>query len=402
MPKHGRQERFILILILGLLTAIGPLSIDMYLPAFKDIAEGFNTDSSQVSLSLSSFFAGLAIGQLIYGPLLERFGRKKPMYAGMVIYIAASLGCAMASSIHMLIGLRFLQAVGSCSGLVAGRAIVRDLFDNREVARVFSMLMMVVAVSPVIAPTLGSFISATLSWNYIFILLAFLALLILTGTVFLIPESREPNRFYSLKPVPILKNYRHVLSNTQFLIYAFSGAIAYAGIYAYLSGSPHLYLEMFGVSQHQYGFIFAFIAAGLIGASQVNSQVLKKRSGEKLIVIALSIQCLISLALLADAVIGPSNLYVTTLLIFSYLFCLGFVFPNASAEALSTLGHTAGNASALLGSVQMTVGAIASAMVGIWQAEGAMPMVVVMSCCAVLALILLQTGVRTAARSGPA
>src|SRR6478672_5659673 len=163
--KKG-NNRFYLILTLGMLTAIGPFSIDMYLPAFPDIAKGLHTSVAQVMLSLSSFFIGISAGQLLYGPLLERFGRKRPLYAGLSIYLLASIGCALASSVNALILFRLLQALGGCAGMVAARAMVRDLFEVRQNAKVFSLLMLVVAVSPIVAPTLGGYVTAALGWRY--------------------------------------------------------------------------------------------------------------------------------------------------------------------------------------------------------------------------------------------
>ncbi|MCB0629738.1 MAG: multidrug effflux MFS transporter [Saprospiraceae bacterium] len=390
MNTFSKKQRFLLILILGLLTAMGPLSLDLYLPAFGDIARGLNTDIGQISLSLSSYFVGLGIGQLIYGPFLERFGRKKPIYIGVAIYLFAAIGCALTTSVEGLIVYRFFQALGACAGMVAARAVVRDLFDTKEMARVFSRLIMVVAVSPIIAPTLGGYISASFHWRYVFALLVVLGLLILLGTIILLPESRPANPDYSMKPVSILKNYLAVIRNRHFFIFAVSGSISYAGVYAYLSGSPHLYLEIFGVSQGQYGLIFAFIAAGLIGASQVNNLILARFSSEHIILTALVVQCIIAFILGASFMLDYLNFYSVTLLIFSYLCCLGFIFPNASALSLSSLGHMAGNASALLGSIQMVAGALASALVSFFLGHSSLSMILVMNLCAVGALGLLS------------
>jgi DHA1 family bicyclomycin/chloramphenicol resistance-like MFS transporter len=394
MNTYSKKQRFLLILILGLLTAMGPLSIDLYLPAFGDIARGLNTDIGQISLSLSSYFVGLAIGQLIYGPFLERFGRKKPIYIGVAIYMLAAIGCALTTSVEGLIVYRFFQALGACAGLVAARAVVRDLFDTKEVARVFSMLIMVVAVSPIIAPTLGGYISTHFHWRYVFALLVVLGLLMLVGTFILLPESRPANPDYSMRPVSILKNYLNVIRNRHFLVYAVSGSIAYSGVYAYLSGSPHLYLEIFGVSQGQYGLIFAFVAAGLIGASQVNNLILTRHSSETIISTALIVQCIIAFILMATYLFDYLNFYVITLLMFTYLSCLGFIFPNASALSLSSLGYTAGSASALLGSIQMVAGALASALVSFFLGHSSLSMILVMNLCAVAAWGMLSFGNR--------
>lgn len=250
------NKKLYLILILGLLTAIGPFSIDMYLPAFPDIAKSLHTSVAQVMFSLSSFFIGISAGQLIYGPLLERFGRKKPMYIGLVIYLLASIGCAMATSVHMLILFRLLQALGGCAGMVAARAVVRDLFEVKENAKIFSWLMLVVAVSPIIAPTLGGYVTALFGWRYVFTILIVIDIAIIAGVYFLLPESKKPDPEFSLKAAAIIKNFADILKHPQFYTYTFTGAIAYAGLYAYISGSPYVFMEIFQVNEKQYGLIF--------------------------------------------------------------------------------------------------------------------------------------------------
>src|SRR6188508_3309244 len=193
MKDTKRKKNFYLILILGMLTAIGPFSIDMYLPAFPDIAENLHTTVGHVTLSLSSFFIGISAGQLLYGPLLERFGRKKPLYTGLCIYLLTSIGCALAQSVNALILLRLLQALGGCVGMVAARAMVRDLFEVKENAKVFSMLMLVVAVSPIIAPTLGGYITSALGWRYVFLMLIIVDIIVIISAWFLLPESKKPD-----------------------------------------------------------------------------------------------------------------------------------------------------------------------------------------------------------------
>src|SRR6186713_2921151 len=265
MKDTKKKKNFYLILVLGLLSAIGPFSIDMYLPAFPDIAKNLHTTVAQVTLSLSSFFIGISVGQLLYGPLLERFGRKKPLYIGLCIYLLASIGCAMAASVNALIVLRLLQALGGCVGMVAARAMVRDLFEVKENAKVFSMLMLVVAVSPIIAPTLGGYITAALGWHYVFIMLIIIDVLILTGIYFMLPETKKPDPGFSLKPGSIIKSYASVITHPQFYTYAFTAAVSAASIYAYIGGSPHVFMEIYKVNEKQYGWIFALIAMGLIG-----------------------------------------------------------------------------------------------------------------------------------------
>jgi MFS transporter, DHA1 family, multidrug resistance protein len=392
MNNTGQNKKLSLILILGLLTAIGPFSIDMYLPAFPDIAKGLHTTVAQVTLSLSSFFIGIAAGQLLYGPLLERFGRKKPLYIGLCIYLLASVGCALAASVNALIILRLLQALGGCVGMVAARAMVRDLFEVKENAKIFSTLMLVVAVSPIIAPTLGGYVTAVLGWRFVFAMLIIVDIIILAGIYFLLPESKNPDPNFSLRPGPILKNFSGVITHPQFYTYALTAAISAAGLYAYIGGSPHVFMEIFHVSEKQYGWIFALIAMGLIGASQLNSVLLKNYTSEQLIKVAITCQSIIGISMAVITFFGWNDVFITIFLIFIFLCTQGFVFPNASALSLASFGHNAGSASALMGTIQMSIGAGTSALVSIFQNHTALPMITVMACCAVAALTVFSLG----------
>jgi len=394
MNNNTGKSKFYLILILGMLTAIGPFSIDMYLPAFPDIAKSLNTNVAKVALSLSSFFIGISAGQLIYGPLLERYGRKKPLYFGLCIYLLASIGCAMANSINALIIFRLLQALGGCAGMVASRAIVRDLFEVKENAKIFSMLMLVVAVSPIIAPTLGGYVTAVVGWRYVFAILFGVALIIIAGVYFLLPESRSPDPNFSLRPKPIINNFTAVIIHPQFYTYALTGAISSAGLYAYISGSPHVFMEIFKVTEQQYGWIFALIAMGLIGASQVNTVLLKNYKSEEIIKMALIAQNIIGITLAVITFLGWGDLFLTIFLIFVFLCCQGFIFPNTSALSLAPFAHSAGSASALLGAIQMFIGAGISALVSFLQ-HYISPMTGVMACCSIGAISVLLLGTKT-------
>lgn len=394
MYTNRTNKKFFVILILGLLTAIGPFSIDMYLPAFPEIAKGLHTDVAHVMLSLSSFFIGISAGQLLYGPLLERYGRKIPLYFGLSAYLLASVGCAMATSVNSLIVFRLLQALGGCAGMVSARAIVRDLFEVKENAKIFSTLMLVVAISPIIAPTLGGYVTAVMGWRYVFAILIIVDLLILIAVYFLLPESKKPDSSFSLKSGAIINSFLGIAKHPQFYTYAFTGAVAYGGLCSYISGSPHVFMEIFRVNEKQYGWIFAIIALGIISASQVSNLALKKYSSEKIIKVALSFQSLIGFTFALITFFGYSQMYVTILLIFLFLACQGFIFPNASALSLAAFGHNAGSASALMGAIQMGVGASASALVSLFQNNSAMPMSGMMAFCSITALIVFAFGRR--------
>ena len=389
-----KKKYFLLILILGTLSAISPFSIDMYLPGFPAIAKDLNTTVAKVQLSLSSYFIGISIGQLFYGPLLDRFGRKQPLYFGLALYLLASIGCALAISVESLIVFRFLQALGGCVGLVASRAMIRDIFPVSEIAKVFSLLMLVIGVSPLLAPTLGGYVAVAFGWHYIFIILALMSALILAGVHYVLPESREPDKSILLKPKPIVKNFLTVLKTPQFYTYTFTGAIAASGLYAYIAGSPYVFMEIYKVSAEHYGWIFALIAVGIIGSSQLNTILLRRFKSEQIIVGALICQSITGLFLVTGAYFGFTGLGSTIFLIFIFLCCQGFSFPNSSALALTPFIRNAGSASALLGSFQMALGAVATVMVSVLSNHTALPMTGVMAFCAICSLSVLLIGRR--------
>ena len=386
------RERFFTIFTLGLLSAMGAFSIDMYLPGFPDIAKDLHTTVAHITLSITSFFIGISIGQMIYGPLLDKYGRKKPMYIGLVLYLLASIGCAYAPTADALIGIRFLQALGACAGMVGARALVRDIFPVEENAKVFSLLMLVLAISPIIAPTLGGYMTALFGWQSIFIVLAAIAFLALLFVYFSLPPGREPNVDLSLLPGPITKGFLEVAKVPQFYTYAFAGAIASSGLYAYIAGSPFVFMELYHVSEKQYGWIFAIIAMGLIGASQVNTILLRKYTSEQIIRVTLFCQCLAGIALVLGTWFNLLGLYSTIFLIWVFLSTQGFAFPNSSALSLAPFSKNAGTASALMGAVQLGIGAITTALVSILNDNTAMPMAAVMCACAVCSFVVLLMG----------
>jgi len=389
----GRQK-FFTILILGLLSAIGPFSIDMYLPGFPGIAVDLHTTVPEVAYSLSSFFIGICFGQFLYGPLLDRYGRKPPLYAGIILYFIASAGCVFVSSVNTLIALRLFQGLGGCVGMVASRAYVRDIFPVQEIAKIFSLLMLVIAVSPIIAPTTGGLIAAHLGWQYIFIALSLLSAFILVAMHFALPKGREPDKSLSLKPRPIIQNFLSVIKNAQFATYAFTGSFAAAGLYAYISGSPHVFMELYKETEQQYSWIFAIIAAGLIAASQVNSLLLRKYSSAQIIRIALMLQSLSAVIMCIGIILNVLNVYGMVACIFCFLSCQGFTFPNSSALSLAPFTKNAGTASALMGAIQMAIGTLSSAMVSVFSSDAALPMGLIMLLCSSTALTILLTGRR--------
>jgi len=388
----AKSKSFFLILILGSLAALGPFSIDMYLPGFKAIAKDLNTDVPNVSLSLSTFFIGISAGQLLYGPLLDKFGRKKPLYFGLILYIISSLGCLLVTSIDQLIVLRFVQAIGSCATAVASVAMVRDLFTVKESPKVFASLMLVIAVSPMLAPTAGGYLITALGWQSVFVFLSFMALVMLLASIWWLPESYKPDPSYSLKPKPILSNFLLVLKEPGFYTYALVSAITFSGLFAYVSSSPVVFMDLYQVSETGYGWIFALLSVSFIGFSQVNSIILKWFTSKNIVFWALIAQCIFSLLFLLAALNNMLNLYTTIGFIALFLGCLGFINPNASALALAPFSKNAGSASALMGALQMGLGALASAVISLFAADVVWPMPAVMTMAALVALFCLLIG----------
>lgn len=384
----SRKKRFSILLTLGLLSAIGPFSIDMYLPAFETIAIDFETNIEHIQLSLTSFFIGIAFGQLVYGPLLDKFGRKKPLLFGLVIYIVASILCAYTNEPNHLIFLRFLQALGSCSGMVASRAMVRDIFEPREAAKVFSMLMLVIGISPIVAPSVGAFVLTHFDWHIIFVILAVLAFLILLSVIFILPESYQGNKEMSLRPRAIIADFWEVFQNPTFLLYAAVGGFASSGLYAYLSGSPFVLQRLFGLSETEYGLAFAFVASSLIIATQLNRVLLNRWDSEEISKKASFLQASAGILLVVITLAGGMNLYLLLGLICLFLCSQGFIFPNTSALALAPFGRLAGIASALLGCIQMALGALTSASVSYFHNGSTVPMVAVMCVSASIAYLI--------------
>ncbi|QIL41846.1 multidrug effflux MFS transporter [Pedobacter sp. HDW13] len=390
----AKKQHFYLILILGSLAALGPFSIDMYLPGFVDIAKDLKSTESVVSLSLSSFFIGISAGQLLYGPLLDKYGRKKPLYFGLGLYILSSFLCLAVTDVNQLIVLRFVQAIGSCATAVASVAMVRDLFSVEESPKVFASLMLVIAVSPMLAPTAGGYLISALGWKYVFVFLGFMAVLMLLASIFKLPESYKPDPNYSLKPKPILTSFYTVLREPQFYTYALISAITFSGLFAYVSSSPTVFMKIYEVSKTAYGWIFALLSVSFIGSSQVNSLILKWFSSKKIVTWALVAQCIFSLVFLIFALNNWLSLYSTIGFIALFLACLGLINPNAAALSLAPFSKNAGSASALMGALQMGLGALASVMVSLLSEHSVVPMPLVMTAAAFIALFCLLIGRR--------
>jgi DHA1 family bicyclomycin/chloramphenicol resistance-like MFS transporter len=384
----GKQQ-FILILILGALSTISPFSIDMYLPGFPAIADDLNTTLPVVQLSLTSYFIGIAVGQLLYGPLLDRFGRKKPLYVGLFVYILASFGCALIHSPDALIGMRFLQAIGGCAGMVAAQTLVRDLFPVNKTAQAFSSITLVIAISPMIAPAAGGYVTAAFGWQSIFFILGALTFIMLAGVFFLLPDGKGSDNSISLLPRPVLQNFYTVIREPQFLLYTLAGGIATAAPFAYIAGSADVFMNLYNLSEREYGWIFAFIAFFIIGSTQLNHIFLKRYKSGQIIKAALVYQTVVGLILVAGTSLLRLETYELVALIALFLAGHGLTNPNITALSLAPFSKHTGSAASLAGSFRMGMGGLVSALVSVFHNGTAMPMVGVMVGCVLVGLAIL-------------
>ncbi len=373
-------------LLLGALIAFAPMSIDMYLPGLPAIAAEFGAAPSAAQFTLSSFFIGLALGQAVHGPLADRFGRKPPLYAGLSLYVAASLGCALAPDILTLTALRFFQAAGGCAGVVIARAVVRDRFDAQTSARIYSLLMLVMGLAPILAPLLGGWLLILASWRAIFIVLALFGLACLLATWRYLPETRPPGTVGGGLGAT-LRTYGDLLRDRAFLGYTLSGGFAQAGLFAYITGSPHVFIEGYGVPAQAYGWLFGLNALGLIASSQINRRLLLRRSADAILRRANRATVLLGLALLAVAASGRGGLPALLVPLFGYLASLGFTAPNALASALAKQGARAGSASALIGTLQFGLATVSSLLVGLLGGGSALSMAAVIAGCGLSAYL---------------
>jgi len=388
MEKTKTSNRMI-IWILGSLSTVSPFAIDLYLPAFAQIANDFKTNTATISLSVSSYFIGMAIGQILYGPFLDRYGRKRPLYIGLFIFILTSLGCMLSWNVTSLVAFRFFQALSGSVAWVGAVAMVRDFFPVKESARVFSLLFLIIGVSPLLAPTVGGFIVTEFGWQAIFIGLSAIATFFLIVVYFFLPEGHQPDPTISLKAKPMLLIFRDIIKNPMFSKYAFAGAFSFSTLFIYVAGSPIIFMEMYNVSPKVYGLIFALLSVGFIGGGQVNIQLTKRFESEKIFHAALIAQVIAGFIFLTGVVGDWLGLYGTIAFFFICLSCIGLINPNGNALALAPFTRTVGSASALLGCIQIGLASLVSFGVGLFNASDAIPIVALMTITSSIALLII-------------
>ena len=375
------------ILILGAMSAFGPLAIDFYLPGFPAMALAFGTDENHVQLTLAAYFLGLSLGQLAYGPVADRFGRRVPLLVGVTLFSCASLACAFAPTLDWLIAARFVQALGGCAGMVLSRAIVSDKCDAVQSAKVFSQLMLVMGLAPILAPMLGGLLVNSYGWQMIFFSLTAFSALSLLAIALGLPESMPAS--HPRRPLSgALGQYRQLLADRIFVGHALTGGIAIAGMFSYIAGSPFVFIKLYGVPPEHYGWFFGSNAAGFILMAQINARMLAKYGPAWLLSRAVWVYVAAALALLAVASLHTQALWPLLVPLFICIASLGCIIPNSSACAMNGQGKRAGSASALLGCLQFSVSAGAAALVGVLHDGTAVPMAMVISLCGVVTVII--------------
>ena len=361
----SRRESLRLVLVLGVLIALGPLTIDMYLPALPTITGDLHSTAAAVQLTLTGTLAGLAFGQLFIGPLSDAFGRRTPLLFGVGVHILASVLCVIAPNLAILGTLRVLQGLGAAAAAVVAMAIVRDLFVGLAAAKLLSRLMLVMGAAPILAPTLGGIVLNWTSWRGVFVLLAGFGIAIISATAFFLPETLPVARRRSGGVFGTVRDYGRLFTDRTYLGLILVAGLAMAAMFAYLSGSSFVFQEQYHLSEQQFGFVFGAGAIGLITATQVNVRLLRRWSPSQILISALAGGALFGLTLLVNAATGFGGLVGVLIPLWLVLASAGLALPNAPALALSRHGEAAGTAAALLGAVQFGVGALAAPLVGI-------------------------------------
>ncbi|MBO9647227.1 MAG: multidrug effflux MFS transporter [Variovorax sp.] len=379
---------FRIALVLGLLSAIGPFAIDMYLPALPEIGSSLDAAIGPVQMSLTVFFIALGVGQLLYGPVSDMVGRKPPLYFGLGLFALASVGCAMATDIEMLIALRFVQGLGAAAGMAIPRAVVRDLHTGNDAARLMSLLMLVFSVSPILAPLAGSAVIAFTGWRGVFWAVTVAAVIGLATIASVLKETRPAEERVESSLGGALRAYGVLLRDTHYLGLVFIGAFAMAGFFTYLANSSFVMIDHYGLSPTMYSVAFGVNAAAFFGAAQLNGMLCERFGIVRVVKTSVSACGLVMTAMFLYYLSGGDQLAVLIVLYFIASALMGFVIPTTSVLALEQHGAIAGTASALLGTLQMLTGAVVMTVVGFFTDGRPLPMVAGMAGGALIAVAL--------------
>jgi len=364
----------ILLVILGLLTAFAPMSTDMYLPAFSAIARDLQVSMSGVQVTLATFFVGSALGQVVYGPLSDRYGRKSPLYAGLALYIVGSWACALAPNIEVLVAARLVQAFGASAGIVIARAIVSDLFNYADGAWALSRMMLVMGVAPILAPLIGGQLSAWLGWRSIFWLLSAFGVLCLILCMRVLQESHTTEKRLVANWASRFAGFTELLRHPGFLGHTMVGALAMSAMFVYIAGSPFVFIELYGVPATRFGYLFGLNAVALIAGSQLNAVLLKRMAPGAILRWSLFTLMASTITLLVTSTVNKDHIAWLLLPLFLAIGSLGLVMPNTTALAMREQRARAGVASALLGSLQFFMFGVAAAAVSVLHNGTSLPM----------------------------
>lgn len=375
-----------LVIILAYMSAVAPLSTDMYLPALKNVQESFATSEFYTQLSLSAFFTAFALGQLIYGPLSDIYGRKKPLLIGIGIFIISSIACVSFDSIYVFIFFRFTQALGGCAGVVIARAIINDKFNVKEGAAILALMMIVGSLAPMLAPTLGAFISDFGGWRLIFGTLFALGIILFLMILFGLNTTSVIDKSLNLSPKSVLSNYGLILKDKRFFIFTFSSALCMAAMFAYITGSPFVFREHFGLSSKAYGLVFGLNALSMTIFSAINAKIVQTSSPYKILQNAFLAMIVGAILLLVCGYFDFGFLAFEICLFFT-LGMKGFIIPNAVVLAMARFKHKSGSASAVLGAIQMAMAGLISVIVGAIGANHPFLLSCVMAVCICLGYI---------------
>lgn len=367
-----------LVFLLGSLTAMGPLAIDMYLPSLPQIGAELHATSAETQGTVAAFLAGMAVGQFFYGPASDRIGRRAPLLLGAVIFVLASVVCALSTSTAMLLGGRFVQALGACAGAVVSRAVVRDRFNHTETARMLSSLTLIMGLAPILAPLLGGVLLQFGGWRLNFWFMAAVGLVLAAATFWRLAESRSEETIAHARTESPLQAYRALLGERRLIGYALAGALNGATLFAYVSSSPELLIEVYSVSPSHFGWLFGLNAVGVIGASQLNRWLLRRRTPDQVLATASAVGVVLGLALAAAAITGLGERWTVLPLLFGVLASYGFMAGNTMAGALSVDPRRAGSISALMGGASFACGALSSSVAGALHNGTAAPMALIM------------------------
>jgi MFS transporter, DHA1 family, multidrug resistance protein len=393
-----RYHRLELLVILGALTAFAPLAIDMYLPAMPAMALGLGADAAQAQFTLASFFLGFAVGQAAYGPLADRFGRKPPLYVGLILFAATSAGCALAPSVETLAALRFLQAIGACAGMVISRAMVRDLFEPSDTPRVYAALMLVMGAAPMLAPLLGGYLLILSGWRAIFWVLTGCGVASLLAVWLRLSESHDRAHIQSLALGRVLREFGALLAHREFVGYTLATSVGMAGMFAYIAASPFVFITLYGMTPEHFGWLFGINAFGIIASSQISARLVRRISADEILHAATAVQAVAGVALVAATATGAGGIVGIVVPLFVFVSCIGFVAPNATALAMAPHGRKAGTASSLLGTIQFVIAAIAATAVGVLNNGTALPMTAAIALFGVLGFVLYRALIGRPAR----